>query len=201
MVRYTIHDGELVSLPWKTVLVAMERDVGDNNVNEGHRTFERQQYFWNCYQCKCCNDGNLAAYPNSNAPHIRSGRIDHAIDFEDGAKAQNWLNAHGIRAYRPVPGESWHVEVNAADLQLFHDRHSRDKWDTLPKHVEFAVRRLFMHRNQARDEAKSGKGPAYRKQVRYRTFWRNRVEGFLKRARRASTKRLLREALRANVRK
>jgi hypothetical protein len=29
------------------------------------RTLGRQQYFWNCYQCGCCNGGNLAAFPGA----------------------------------------------------------------------------------------------------------------------------------------
>lgn len=202
MTKYAIHDGELVSLPWKCALEAMERDVGPINVNEGHRTMARQAWFYMCYRTQSCNNGNLAAVPSPFAPHIRTGRIDHAIDFDDGAKAERWLDTHGIPAWRTVPGENWHVEVDAGALRRFFDDHcGHDKWDTLPKHVEFAVRRLFMHRNQARDQAKpenGGKGPKYRKAVRWRNFWRNRVEGMLQRSRKQSTTRLLRQALDAS---
>jgi hypothetical protein len=188
----------LVSIPWKTAIVEMEKDLGENNVNEGKRTLARQRWFWDCMNCNCCNNGNLAAFPSPWAPHIRVGRIDHAIDFADGPKAERWLDSHGIRAWRTVPGESWHTEVDAGDLKRFHREHVTDIYDTLPKHVEHAVRMLLYHRRQAIDEAKSengGKGPKYERHVRRRKFWRRRVEGFLRRSRRDRTKRVLRKVL------
>jgi hypothetical protein len=210
-VKYTIRDGELVSLPWMTLLNAMEERSGHNNVNEGKRTLARQTFFWECgpSRCCCCNNCNLAAFPSPFAPHIRVGRIDHAIDFADGARAQADARALGVPAERPVPGEDWHVEVDGEALRRFHEKHGPDKWDALPRHCEFAVRRLFMHRNTARDlnhaiveaEAK-GKRQLARKlerklkhQKRWRSFWRGRVEDMRRRADKKATRRLLTQAL------
>jgi hypothetical protein len=209
MPKYTVHDGELVSLPWKTALVHMERRSGPNNVNEGKRTIARQTYFWNCYQCQCCNNGNLAARPSPVAPHIRVGRLDHAIDFADGARAEQDLKALGINAWRTVPGEAWHVEVDADNLKAFHEEHAADKWDALPAHIELAVRGFIAARHNVRsmirdrDKIDSKAQPEeWMKRdrkvadaVRKRGKKRARVERMLERTRKESTKRLLGEAL------
>jgi hypothetical protein len=211
MPKYTVQDGELVSLPWKTALVHMERRSGHNSVVEGKRTLERQRYFWNCYRCQCCNDGNLAAFPSPIAPHIRVGRIDHAIDFDDGARAERDLKALGINAWRTVPGEDWHLEVDAGNLKAFHEQHAADRWDALPTHIELAVRGFIAARHNVRsrirdrDKIDSKKQPEeWMKRdrkvaaaVRKRGRKSARLERMLARARKESTKRLLREALAA----
>jgi hypothetical protein len=208
MTAYVIHDGEMVSRPWKTVLVEMEKH-SPNNVNEGHRTMARQTWFWNCWRCQCCNNGNLAAFPSPFAPHIRTGRIDHAIDFSDGAAAERWLDSHGVQAWRTVPGESWHLEADAGDLKRFHRTHGNQKWEALPKHLQVAVKRFFGARNlvkrrvKDRDRINSKTDPdgwmrkdeLVDRAVRARSKRRGRLERALKRARRDRTKRLLREAL------
>jgi hypothetical protein len=211
MPKDTIQDGELVSPPWKTALVHMERRSGHNNVNEGRRTLARQLYFWNCYRCCCCNDCNEAARPLPTAPHIRVGRIDHAIDFNDGARAERDLKALGINAWRSVPKEDWHVEVDADNLKTFHREHSADKWDALPMHIELAVRGFIAARHNVRsrirdrDKIDSKAQPEeWMKRdrkvaaaVRKRGRKRARLERMLERARKESTRRLLREALAA----
>lgn len=208
--KYTIFDGELVSLPWATVCRDMRADGVWFNVNEGHRTMARQWYFWNCYQTKRCNNGNIAAYPSAFAPHIRTGRPDHAMDFSNDPAVFAWLSRKGLRPVRTVrwPSgavrESWHIEVSLLALLSYYHAHNHDKWDTLPKHVEHAVRKLFYHRRQAIEEAKpenGGKGPQYRRHVKWRNWWRRRVEGMLRRARRDRTKRLLRLALEPKTRR
>ncbi|CAF3611824.1 unnamed protein product, partial [Adineta steineri] len=35
-------------------------------IASGFRTVARQEYFWNCYQTKSCNNGNLAARPGTS---------------------------------------------------------------------------------------------------------------------------------------
>jgi len=200
-VRYVIFDGELVSREWSYVLHDMRKDGVSFWINEGHRTIARQQYFWNCYVCQCCNNGNLAARPTPWAPHIRIGSINHAIDFSNPEAVMAWLRRKGLNPTRPAGAgtsrwEPWHIEVSAAALQAYARRHPRtDIYDTLPRHIEFAVRRLFMHRNQAIDEAKTGKGKKYRKAVKWRNFWRKRLEAMLRRAKKARTKRIIRQAL------
>jgi hypothetical protein len=58
------------------------------SANEGYRTMARQEYFYNCYVTKACNDGNLAARP---------GRSNHqagvAVDWRP--ETYNWLSSNG----------------------------------------------------------------------------------------------------------
>ncbi len=126
MVIYKPIDGESVSVEWYTALMDCRRSGVSFNVNEGHRTMARQAYFW----AGSPNNpnrtwrGNLAARPSSNAPHIRSGRFDHALDLNNAAGVMRWLRSKGIRCSLTVPGESWHVEANAEDLRRYHLAHS-----------------------------------------------------------------------------
>jgi hypothetical protein len=105
-VQYVPIDGELVSREWGIALRAMREDRVAFRVNEGHRTWARQAQLRALY---LAGRGALAAIPSRNAPHIRTGRIDHAIDFTNAAAAIRWLRAHGLGAHLTVPGESWHV--------------------------------------------------------------------------------------------
>lgn len=200
--KYTVFDGELVSLPWAAVLTAMRKDGVLFNVNEGHRTLARQTWFYQCMLSKRCNNGNLAAFPSPNAPHIRSGRVDHAVDFSNPEQVMTWLTTHGMHPTRPAGTgsrwEPWHIEVPASDLRSAAKRLARDEFDVLPKHVEHAVRKLIHHRHQAIDQAKTGKGPKYRRAVKWRNWWRRRVEGMYRRSRKPSTRRLLNKVLDVN---
>jgi hypothetical protein len=45
-----------------------------------------------------------------------------------------------------------------------------------------AANRLLYHRREAAREAQTGKGPRYRKQVKYREQWRRKVEAMYERA-------------------
>lgn len=123
MPRYLPIDGEQVSAEWLSVLTAMRRAGVVFNVNEGHRTLARQRYFWDLYRS---GRGNLAAYPSPFAPHIRTGRIDHAIDFSNDGAVFAWLAKAGLQPRRTVRSESWHLEVPAGRLRWFHARHGSD---------------------------------------------------------------------------
>lgn len=111
-------DGQRVSKPWHTVLSAYRRRGGSFKLNSGRRTLAEQ---WRLYRAYRAGRGNLAAYPNPGAPHIRYGRANHAIDVDlwvgrtarskQPDKLIEWLRKHEVYATRPVPGESWHVEV------------------------------------------------------------------------------------------
>ena len=92
-VVYVPFDGEQVSREWGIVLAQMRADGVPFRVNEGHRTMARQWYFWNLYRS---GRGALAAFPSPTAPHIRTGRIDHAIDFNNAAGVLNWLHRLGL---------------------------------------------------------------------------------------------------------
>lgn len=120
-VRYVLFDGHSVSQEWYAVLAAMRRDGVGFHVNSGRRTMAEQWYLYRLY---LAGRGNLAAYPTPWAPHIRVGRIDHAIDFNGAASVMGWCHRHGLRSAKlTVPGESWHVEVNASELRTFAVHH------------------------------------------------------------------------------
>lgn len=127
-VTYRLIDSELVSEEWLTFLTSAREDGVSFRVNEGHRTMARQLWFYNCMRSRKCNDGNLAAFPSPNAPHIRSFRIDHAIDVESSTGGADRLVAYGRKVgmviTRPVRGEPWHLEVSAKALRAFHKKHA-----------------------------------------------------------------------------
>jgi len=118
-VTYLAIDGERVSKEWHSVLIDMRKDVSFN-VNEGKRTMARQWYFWRLYRS---GRGNVAAYPSPIAPHIRVGRIDHAIDFSNDGPVFAWLSAKGLKPIRTVRGESWHIEILAKQLRAYYKLH------------------------------------------------------------------------------
>ena len=122
MVEYLMIDGEMVSKELHAVLTDMRRDVVFT-VLEGKRTMARQRYFRMCYETQSCNGGNLAAKPSPWAPHIRVGRIDHAIDFSNDGAVFRWLANNGLNPVRTVRGESWHIEVTSANLRAYVKKH------------------------------------------------------------------------------
>lgn len=116
-------DGQPVSKPWHIVLTHYRRTGGRFRVNSGRRTLREQ---WRLYRLYKAGTGNLAAYPNPGAPHIRYGRANHAIDVDlyavkPGApdRLVSWLREHDVAASRPVPGEPWHIEAPRGDLLRF----------------------------------------------------------------------------------
>ena len=89
-------------------------------VSSGFRTIARQNYFWNCYQTKQCNNGNLAARPGTSN-HGKGIALDINTDCgkQTGAKPScggsavyQWLynNAHTYGFIRTVQSEPWHWE-------------------------------------------------------------------------------------------
>lgn len=116
-VKYVLMDGEKVSQEWYELLHDIRYEDGVSfHVNEGHRTMTRQTYFWNQYKF---HGGNLAAFPSPFAPHIRTGRFDHAIDFNNAAAVQKAAKKRGVTLTLTVGGESWHLEANAAQLKAY----------------------------------------------------------------------------------
>ncbi|MGI9100416.1 MAG: peptidoglycan-binding protein [Solirubrobacteraceae bacterium] len=115
-VKYVELDGERVSTQWGAVLAAARRDGVVFHLNEGHRTMARQQELFDLFKA---GRGNLAAKPGPNAPHIRVGRIDHAIDVDGSDALIAWSARHGISLQRTVAGESWHLEADANALIAF----------------------------------------------------------------------------------
>jgi hypothetical protein len=107
-----------VSAQWHAVLSAARGDGVSFTVTDGHRTLAEQADRFAVFQ----RDGHpVAARPSDTAPHIRTGRPDHAIDVNalDGGAARlaAWLRRNGADATFPVPGEAWHIEVPLDDLE------------------------------------------------------------------------------------
>lgn len=72
------------------------------------RSYERQQYYWGCYQTKSCNNGNNAARPGTS----RHGwGIASDLSYGSGA-AITWAhkNAHKYGLKFTVSSENWHIE-------------------------------------------------------------------------------------------
>ena len=70
---------------------------------KGIRSYEKQEYFWNCYQTKKCNNGNEAAKPGTS--QHESGR---AIDFSSGSISWLQKNAIEFGICATVASENWH---------------------------------------------------------------------------------------------
>jgi LAS superfamily LD-carboxypeptidase LdcB len=119
MVRYRLFDGKPVSIAWHRVLTRARKKGVKFTVTSGHRTFVQQRYLYEGWRAG--RPGfNLAAKPSHSAPHIRTGRPDHAIDFgpdpESVQRLLKFLNSRALRGRLTVPGEWWHVEVEPGRL-------------------------------------------------------------------------------------
>ena len=93
-----------VSTEWHVVLTAARRDGVAFMVTDGHRTMAEQRDRFAVFQ----RFGRpLAARPSPTAPHIRTGRADHAIDVNalDGGAGRlaAWLRRKGAKADVPRP--------------------------------------------------------------------------------------------------
>ncbi len=193
-VHFKTFDGEQVSVQWYTVLSAARADGVRFRLNEGKRTFERQQYFWNCYRTKRCNNGNLAARPSHNAPHIRTGRIDHAIDVEsaDGGaqRLARWMRNNMLPAEFTVRGEPWHIETTAAALRRFHALHAGGKdvrkLRVLTAREKKLVQKRYYHYEGLVHEGRTGRGPKYFRHLSWARYYKARIAAQMRSIRRAA---------------
>jgi hypothetical protein len=115
MAAYTTYRGERVSFPHRTLLNAYEREYNvPVQLNEGARTITEQTRFWNLWRS---GRGNLAAFPNPAAPHIKFGRRHHALDINAGSgrgQAQHvaaFYRKHGVPVVFNVRSEPWHMDT------------------------------------------------------------------------------------------
>jgi LAS superfamily LD-carboxypeptidase LdcB len=76
-------------------------------INSGFRVLARQQYFWDCYQTKRCNNGNKAARPGTS-----NHGTGIALDLNLSNSAYEWMrnNASRYGFIRTVSSETWHWE-------------------------------------------------------------------------------------------
>lgn len=118
-------DGKRVSRRWRRVLRAARRDGVQFLLTSGRRTLREQAALFkqNMISIGVPKPGKpLTAFPSPNAPHIRVGRKNHAIDVNalDGGEArlQRWLEQNGCTVTNPVPGEAWHMEITGGLRRL-----------------------------------------------------------------------------------
>ena len=88
-------------------LVRAYKATGNSiRASSSFRTYEKQEYFYNCYMTKSCNNGNLAAKPGTSR---HEGGL--AIDFSMNSTLDRWFtnNLKTFDMARTVSGEPWHV--------------------------------------------------------------------------------------------
>jgi peptidoglycan hydrolase-like protein with peptidoglycan-binding domain len=106
--------GHRVSYPWFIVLTEADKSI-DFKLNSGQRTMAEQQALVNrlgVYNSRTNPHG--AAIPNPNAPHIKAGHENHAIDVDSWNNGENklqvWALAHGLDLENNVSTEAWHMD-------------------------------------------------------------------------------------------
>lgn len=124
--RHRRIDGERVSLPWHRLLTDIrEQDRVAFNVNEGRRTMARQAELVRQKGVWSMRNPTGAARPSPTAPHIRVGRFDHAIDFNNAVGVDVAAGRRGVTLTPTVPGEPWHLEANAGQLLAYYRKRRR----------------------------------------------------------------------------
>jgi MYXO-CTERM domain-containing protein len=110
-------DGKPVELATANAYMKMAQAAAKSGVQirvvSGFRTMAEQQRLYQCYLCKCCNGGNLAARPGYS--NHQSG---HALDLNASSPGvYSWLanNAGKFGFKRTVPSENWHWEFWGKD--------------------------------------------------------------------------------------
>jgi len=117
--RFSI-DGNRVSRDWYWVLTgARVNGRVAFHLDDGRRTMADQLRLVQAlgvYNARTNPHG--AAVPRPEAPHIRVGRQDHALDVNslDGGigRLRAWLGEHGLATALTVPTEEWHMEATSA---------------------------------------------------------------------------------------
>jgi len=125
-------DRELVSNQWFVLLYNIHKyaDI-EFNVNEGHRTFPRQQELLDEKGLWSPSNPHGAARPSHTAPHIRTDRPDHAIDVDGAAALIQAAARRGVTLRRTVPGEPWHLEADTAQLARYYHENKAGVWADL----------------------------------------------------------------------
>src|SRR5881628_2845240 len=107
------YQGVRVSSDWDLVLTQAQRQGVRFKLNEGRRTYREQLALVREKGVWSPSNPHGAARPTPWAPHIRTGRQDHALDVNqpDGGLFK-WLASKGLKPARTVPPEPWHYEVD-----------------------------------------------------------------------------------------
>lgn len=119
---FNSRDHEMVSEQWFTLLYNLHRAHVHFNVNEGHRTKGRQQELIDEKGLWSPSNPRGAAAVSDNAPHIRTGRHDHAIDFDGADAVIRAAGRRGVTVRRTISTEPWHLEADASELAEYHKK-------------------------------------------------------------------------------
>lgn len=125
-VTYRRFDGERVSDLWYPLLRDARAAGVTFVVRDGQRTFAEQRYLRRGWDLRLPGFA-LAAKPSHTAPHIRTGRRDHALDIGSSPahvqRLRQWAKAQGVTLTLTVRGEWWHIEWTAGTY-----RHRLVRW-------------------------------------------------------------------------
>lgn len=130
--KYRRFDGQQVSPEWDRLLTDLRATGIRFHVNSGHRTLAEQKRMFD--QNMHLFGGvwvprpgrPLTAVPNVNAPHVRPGRFDHAVDLDGAAAVQAGARRRGITLRATVRGEPWHLEADASELRAYRVRRAKE---------------------------------------------------------------------------
>lgn len=111
-----IFKGKRVSGSWFVILTEAAKSIAFQ-LNSGRRVRSEQEQLvrekgvWSPW-----NPTGAARY-SPQAPHIREGREDHALDVDTGgggnARLTRWLEAHGLPMDHEIGAEPWHIEARS----------------------------------------------------------------------------------------
>lgn len=111
--------GKNVSPSWKVILDAAWTDGVRFQLNSGRRTRAEQERLIREKGVWTPSNPTGAARYSPQAPHIREGREDHALDVDTDAynggnrKLAAWLRTQGLDVDHEIPQEPWHMEANS----------------------------------------------------------------------------------------
>lgn len=113
-IKVTTIDSKLVEVNTAAQFIKMKNAALKNGITlkitQGFRTFKEQEYFYNCYITKKCNNGNKAAKPGfSNHQNGKALDIILGNEQQEG-KIYKWLveNASLFGFYQTIEEEPWH---------------------------------------------------------------------------------------------
>lgn len=189
-------DREKVSRVWAVVLRDMRKDIWFD-LNEGHRTLARQTQLVAEKGVWSPSNPTGAARPSPTAPHIRTGRFDHALDVDNDVGVFSWLSRKGLQPARTVPGESWHIECPARLLAAYYaKRKAKLTVEGIGRVRTRAANLLLRRRRLRKAESATGRGPRWRRLDRAVGRSEKQVRRHANRAKSSRVKRILNRVLR-----
>lgn len=139
--------------------------------NSSFRSYAAQLYFWNLYRS---GRGNTAAYPGTSnhgwgkAVDVASTTMAYYIRLY--GHLFGWSHVEGARV-----GEWWHFTYVGGAVTPPKPAPKPNPLRFLTKDERFAVQRLAYHRRQMAIQARTGRGPKYRENLKWARYYKNKV--------------------------